>query len=391
MYSLLGRLRGARYKGIDILVENSVITFGQKTVTHQYPNTNRTEVEYLGLADDQFELDIYVYGAGLIEKRAKLKKALANGKDGKLIHPFEGEVEVAVVAQPTITDDIGKSGITKFTVTFQKVTPQSYPSKSSGWSLANIAQAVNDIVDAVNDTIDGITNTFSPSVLSNAIGLNDLMDSFDNAMNVTYKLTDKATELNEGILDFKRKLNTYAQFPSDMKASFKSLWNTINFIATSNSEQIKVLKIFYTFGDDYRVISTSTLERTERKKNQDTLVNAVLANSLALSFGTAAVIDYTNQEQLDEIRTTLEDQFEKVKELLNNDILQLIEDLRNQTLGYLDDLSLAEVIEIDTVPTSVLLLSYQLYGTVDRYSDVYNLNKPYNPAFISGTVKVFNE
>ena len=391
MYNTLGRLRRASYKGIEIFVNDSAIIFGQKAATHQYPNANRTEVEYLGIADDKFVLEIFVHGAGLIEKRRRLKEALSEGKDGKLVHPFEGDVNVAVSEQPTVIDNFRELGLTKFTVTFQKVDEQAYPSESTGWSLANIAGGINDVIDAVDERLDAITMVFSPNAIANKTGLTELMDSFDNAMRFTYKLADKATELNEGILDFKRKINTYAYTPTLLKTAFTNLFTTIDFVAQNNKDQIGVLKQFYDFGSQNRVITEDTLERTERAKNQDILTNAVLANSIVLSYGTAVVIDYGNQEELAIVRNAIEDQYDAIKEDLSNSIRLLIEIVRSSALGYLEGLDIAGIREIQTHPTSLTLLGFSIYGNLSKYDALFRLNKTPDPAFVSGTVKVFDD
>ena len=389
-YALLGRLRAASYKGVKFLIKDSSISFGQKTVVHRYPNSNKTLVEYLGLDEQSFELDLYIHGSGLLEKRKKLKAKLEEGKDGLLIHPYEGEFNCAVVGRPTIRENDPELGICRFTVTFQKTTPETYPSVS-GNTKPSILRAIDSAISAVSDTFDNITTNYGENAIAEGLKLNDIADTFDNAMGLTYKLTDKANELKEDLLDFKAKITTYIQAPSDLATALSQLWGTFAYVATSPTEQFRITKQFYTFGNDDRHITQSTLERTEKAKNAGILNNAMQAIALAESYGTASLIEYDNSDQLDQIRQEIEDQYDSIRDNLDVNVLAQIDTLRALTLQYLDNLEVAEVINYETQLTSVMLLGYRLYGTVERYDEILGLNSIENPSFISGTVKVLNE
>ena len=74
--ALIDKLQKASFKGVDFLVENSSISFGQKTVVHEYPNSKRVEIEFLDNRPDIFDLDIYINSVGndYLSKRNALKK-----------------------------------------------------------------------------------------------------------------------------------------------------------------------------------------------------------------------------------------------------------------------------------------------------------------------------
>lgn len=388
-YALIGRLREASFRGVSFLVSNSSIQFGQKNAVYQYPGTNKTEVKYLGEAEDRFSLDLYVHGSGLIEKRRRLKDALKQGKDGTLIHPYEGEINCAVLSA-RVNDNDRNLGISRFTVVFQKTTATPQPTESAN-NTAGILGAINSFLSESENTIDFITNNYSPNAIAQASKLNNVFDTFDSAVRLTYKVADKANEFNQELDDFKRKINVYVSTPSVLKDAFTSLFNSFNFIAEDSVEQLRLWTSFFQFGDDDREIDETTLERKERASNNRIINNAMKANSLALAYGTIVEIEPATSDDVDNLRQLVEDQYEAIKEDLDNDVVNALDDVRELTLNYMDNLDVANVVTYDTQSTSLVLLTHALYGNQDNYDTLNDLNKFDDPAFIQGEVDVINE
>lgn len=388
--ALLGRMRKASFKGVSFLVKNSNIVFGQQTVTHKYPNSDKTEVEFLGLSgSDRFDLELIVHGADYLEKRNRLKKILEEPSLGLLIHPFQGEIKCSVVSASLVEND-ANLGLAKFSVTFQKSNDPSYPTTATNTKNL-ILRNLDAVLNKTSSLCDSLTSDYSNNSILTATKLGDVADSFDNALALTYKLTDKANEISTNLLDFKSKINTYALTPNLLGSSLKKLWDNLNFISSDNKEQIRILKSFYSFGSLDMSVPENTLERIERKKTFKAINDTMIVNSLALSYATASEIDYDNDQDLQSTINDIEAQFDSKKEDLNNDIIDELNNIRENTLAYLSNLDLVTVTEKEIKPTSLVLLSFQQYGTVEKYDSLLTLNKFYDPAFIKGKVKILNE
>ncbi len=387
--ALLGRLREAKYKGVSVLIENSSIRFGQKTVTHQYPDSNRTEVEFLGLAEDQFQIDLYVKGPSLLEKRNRLKKKLEEASLGKLVHPYQGEILVAAV-NCELREVDKRFGISGFTVTFQQASDPSYPSVSEN-TKPLILKGIDAVLDIIEDGFDSLTAVFSDNAILTGTKLDDVFDTFDNASRLTYKVADKANELNEGILDFQDKIANYATAPATLGLALKNLFRTFDFASSDNKSQFEIWKSFFGFGSDDETIVEDSMAHIERKKTFKAINDCMNVNSLALAYGTISQIEFANDDELAAARIAIEDQYEDIKQDLDNDIIANLDTLRTNTLAYLDSLDLADVTETEIQPTSILLLAWDNYGDIDKYDDLFYLNQPYDPGFISGTVKILSQ
>jgi prophage DNA circulation protein len=386
---LLGRLREAKYKGVSFLVKNSSISFGQKNVVHKYPNSKRTEVEALGLNGDEFNLDLYLHGSGLIEKRNRLKTKLSDGVAGKLIHPISGEVYCFPV-RCEVKELDKEFGIVSFSVTFQMCDEPAYPSVSQS-TKPLILRGVDAVLDAVESGFDSLTAAYSNNAILTSTKLNDVIDTFDKASALTYKIADKANEINEDITDFRNKIYSYALAPATLGAALKSLFNTFNFASSDNNAQLKIWASVFGYGSTETAIEENTMERIERKKTFKAINDCMNVNALAMAYGTASEIEYNNDDELIAVREQIEAQYEDIKENINPSILSELDTLRNNTLAYLDSLDLAHITTSKIQSTSILLLAFQNYGDISKYDDLFYLNKPLDPAFIQGEVKILSE
>ena len=387
---LLGRLREASFKGVPCKVKNSKILFGQKTIKHKFPDSNRTEVEFQGLDEDQFQLEIYVHGSGLIEKRNRLKQKLEEPSIGKLVHPYSGEVNCAAMGPIELTENDKEFGISMFSVVFQKSSDPSFPSVSEN-TKPLILSGIDDVLNTIETKFDSLTAVFSDNSILTATKLTDVFDTFDKASRLTYKIADKANELKEGIDDFQSKIYTYALAPASLGAAIKNLFSIFNFASSDDRDQLKIIKSMFNFGNLDSTILEDTMARIERKKTFKAINDSINVNSMALAYGTASEIDFANDDELAIVRDDLESQFEIIKEDLDLDVLADLEILRNNTLAFLDSLDLADVTTATVQDTSILLLAFNNYGDIERYDDLFYLNKPYDPAFIKDEVKILSE
>jgi prophage DNA circulation protein len=387
--ALLGRLRQAKYKDVSVLIENSSIRFGQKTVTHQYPDSNRTEVEFLGLAEDQFQIDLYIKGPSLLEKRKRLKQKLEEPSLGKLVHPYQGEILCAAI-NCEVKEVDKRFGISGFTVTFQQASNPSYPDTSEN-TKPLILRGIDTVLGVIEDGFDSLTAVFSDNAILTATKLNDIFDTFDNAASLTYKVADKANELNEGILDFQDKIASYAVAPATLGLALKNLFSTFNFASSDNKSQLEIWKSMFSFGSWDDTINEDTMAHIERKKTFKAINDCINVNALAMAYGTISQIEFSNDDELAVSRAAIEDQYEDIKQDLDNDVIAELDTLRTNTLAYLDSLDLADVTTTTVQPTCILLLAYDNYGDIDKYDDLFYLNEPYDPGFIKGSVKILSE
>lgn len=132
MADILSQLNRGSYKSIPMLVSSSEVRTGRKTTSHEYPLSDRREIEDLGKFPVIIKIQFIVSDAfgDYFSERKKMISALNEGKIGKLIDPWNGEFNVRLLEPIVFDDAITKIGITTFSVTFGETSKLDNPKKA---------------------------------------------------------------------------------------------------------------------------------------------------------------------------------------------------------------------------------------------------------------------
>lgn len=393
--SLLTRLYEASFKGTGFLVENSSITFGQKTVVHDFPNTNKTEVEFLGLSEDEFSLDIYINSVqdDYLDKRSRLKTALSEGSPGILIHPYEGQVFCSVVGQVTLVENDKTHGIAKFSVTFKKTTLKINPSQASNNSsiiretFITTKQLLNSNVKA-----EYIINKLYPNMFVTAKDkLNDLSSTFSIIQDIVPIEDDSATNIEKQQETFDENIVQSAQDPETLSEQLGDLFETIDGASEDSFNNITIYREFFTYGDDDKIITAITVEERENNANKILLNQYVQGYALSLCYNAVALINFEDNVQLDTVDAILEAQYKKIIDDFQGNARYEIIKLRNQTRLYLTNQEVKRVVDAEVQGNPLTKITYLNYGNLDNFNRIYELNDKADPSFYIGNIKLLTE
>lgn len=114
-------------------------------------------------------------------------------------------------------------------------------------------------------------------------------------------------------------------------------------------------------------------------------------------FDAATLISYTNDQQIDAIELQLNSKFDDFVNnesvFISDDMLAKIDEFRILMKSFFDQerLNVSKVVEIEAKEQPLAVLAYRYYGNTDNYSDLLTLNHIFNPARVSGTLKVLQE
>ena len=163
------RLRKASFKGVSFEVESSGLTFGRRTVTHEYPQRDKPYVEDLGKATRTFTLQGFVIGDDYIAHAKRLIKVFEENGPGILVHPWLGKLTVHAIDTPSVTWDLSL-GYARFTMTFLEPGELENPGIAQSWG-SELRQLADDIYTAACENF-GINFD-----IDNALGLvNDIAE-----------------------------------------------------------------------------------------------------------------------------------------------------------------------------------------------------------------------
>lgn len=181
--SWLDNLQSASFRGVPFKVMDSDVGVGRRNVLHQYPFKDVPYVEDLGADADEFSLNAYIvqnlensfdYFAG----RDALIGAIKEAGPGTLIHPFLGELTVAVLGKARISESFTEGGIARFSITFVQAGENKFP-QSPQDNVGAVDDAVDVSLDNLGDVTDAKYSQTNMPGFAVAQAINDVTSGFN--------------------------------------------------------------------------------------------------------------------------------------------------------------------------------------------------------------------
>lgn len=385
----LAELRGASFRGVRFLIGNVSTTGGRKQVVHEFPNSDRREIDDLGLLNKTYSV------TGLVttsDARDRLLSALDTKGSGELIHPTFGTISVS--SQPyTATETTRELGVIKFQMSFIRTEQQLFP-VSSPAKQAEISDQADAVISATNDEIE---NSFEVEGIAN----------FDSAKE---KLIDTADELTEqsllssidknkvsiftkAVVIYKDGLNSNIFDPKTLAVTFTNMAKEFGVLSQDAQTMINLTVGMIDFGSGDNSTPRTTASRKQREDNRELLNSSTRFNAMAQIYNQAANIEFANADDLEELEQTLEDLYQSVinDNNLSEETNDLLIDLRTSVQTLLDSATqaafkVATVDDIQVQPASILAYAY--YGSTDKAEDITSLNNEVDVSFMKGSVSI---
>ena len=390
--ALIDRLRRATFKGAEFLVETSSISFGQKTVVHNYPNSDRTEVEFLGQSEDIFSLEIYIHSIenDYIGKRNLLKSILSSPGTGLLVHPYEGEIRCSVVDKVTLVEEDRSLGIAKFSVTFQKTSKYLYPTAALN-NITKIRNLYIQLKNAYKNKVideyffeDYLPATFTQTKHT----LTALHKEFEIIKSIAPLDKDNESKYDKSIKAFEDNINSSSSDSEILAENIDNVVADLDNLAANDIDNINLYGSLYDFGGQTLIVPELTVEARIINNNYSLISNYINILALGLSYNVIALIDFVTDQELNFYEQLLETQYQYVFPNLSSDIGAILNQLRNEITKFFDAQDVRRVIIKEVTGNPLVKLCYLLYGNTDDYERIYNLNNRLSPVWYEGDVKV---
>ena len=400
-------LRKASYEGIQFDVDSATLSFGRRTVTHEFPQRDTSYVEDLGKATRQFSIQGFIVGDDFIDRSKRLIDKIESqvGTDrranhGKLVHPWLGSLEVTPIDNPSITYDRAKRFCT-FTLTFLEAGGES-TKKTTSWANKLLSKAdalyakifgdwtpdkIAGIVDDVTSQINSCAAVLSNCQFAQMFNLgNDILEMGHDIATSLYNKKEQARSSLLGALG----LSQYAQSTTDWKLAS---------IKCTDAITLPVLKPVNVAS------STGTSKKLSDKERINEAVDEIKKNFrlvlIANAMGAISMIGEDNDvdtdsnskktlsdEQILKIRNNLLDAIDA--EMLiqgtddNQDYLDLVDSYVAVYKFLTEKLNGDSGIETVTLKQSEpsFVLAYDKYGDSTRADEIAERNDVINPLFM---------
>jgi ABC-type transporter Mla subunit MlaD len=387
------KLRQASFKGVEFFYQDSTIDGGRKTITHEYPDTNTRYVEDLGKLEKSFSITAMVDNNVNYSSRDALIDVLEQEGVGVLIHPEYGTNNVALKGY-SVSNNINNLGVTTFNMTFEVAEQNRFPQTTKGNKgfLANLKSSLFGTNEAAFDAAwESVVNK---------------KQQFDSAVNTTKQASREIQRVSatiegavDGLSDYVTTLNQLVddaaelvQTPSDLSTKLSLMFSNLEVAYNKTEDVFDVASELFGFDQTDRNSSGSSTQQTQIKNNQDQINNFINAGAMATAYNAAANITFTNFDQVNEVNTKLEDGFAALPSNLDKDVYKSLLEMRIQTNEILTNLaiSLPRVSTYNTRKVSLNVLTYNLYGSLDKKDDVKMLNDFLDTSRIEGEIKILS-
>lgn len=400
-------LREASYEGIRFDVDSATLTFGRRTVTHEFPQRDTSYVEDLGKATRQFSIQGFIVGDDFIDRSKRLIDKIESqvGTDrranhGKLVHPWLGSLEVTPIDNPSITYDKAKR-ICTFTLTFLEAGNES-TKKTTSWANQLLSKAdalyakifgdwtpdkIAGIVDDVTSQINSCAAVLSSCQFAQMFNLgNDILEMGHDIATSLYNKKEQARSSLLGALG----LSQYAQSTTDWKLAS---------IKCTDAITLPVLKPVNVAS------STGTSKKLSDKERINEAVDEIKKNFrlvlIANAMGAISMIGEDNDVETDSNskKTLSDEQILKIRNNLldaidaemliqgtddNQDYLDLVDSYVAVYKFLTEKLNGDSGIETVTLKQSEpsFVLAYDKYGDSTRADEIAERNDVINPLFM---------
>ena len=386
------RLERASFKGVEFFWRSGSLEEGQKTVVHEFPNTNRRVIEDLGILQGTFTIQGITHGFGSDYKRNRdaLREALATGGDGILKHPLYGSMIVKAQVY-TLTEDSKSLGQASFEMVFKRSDNPSFPTSTGNrFTLLNnavlgtIAAIAADIADRfaiVTGVVENVQDAFAR--------VDGMADEF---LELTRVITEPIDDFTAQIGQVKDSIGVLIATPDLLGGSITGMFTAFQSLGSSSTDQFNLNRGFYSFGDENEPLEYDTGAAIERERNAQVLNLAAQASSLAYNYGLVREIDFVTENELDGIRQDLEDQYDAIADSLSNEVVEAIEECRSLASQILEqtEINIFRIVTTDTNPIPVGVLTYAFYGDLENEQTLIELNDVIDSSRVDGEFLVFS-
>lgn len=403
----------AAFRGAEFLIDpDATTTGGRKTVTHEFLNSSRRNVEDLGPLLKTFQIRATITDfkevrggvlstrLGYFEARDRLIKALEQPGVGVLIHPFLGRVNV--VAKPySFTESTGDIGRAVFTLVFEAADEAVLPTIRAG-SPGAVAR-VSTTTDNASEELTGaqvspLANAPSQFSQTKAL-LDEVGTAFTDIVELFSQGNQAVAQLSADIQNFQDNIVSLINNPLALANGIRGIFDQIRVVLAVPEERLDVIKKLFGFNSESENLSIDTdvgnaiSENTALAiQNEKTITLHIRVNALSIAYTALATIEFTSIQDLDNSAATVEAEYQSIiaDPFLPSEIANNLSDLRKETNLVLQArrLSVNRVIEVDINSTPVQVLAYQLYGQTTRAEDLVDLNDDPDVSTYEGLIKV---
>lgn len=359
-------------------------TLSGKNKKSDYKNPlSSNEVVDLGKAQEKLNISVRVISDALSEQ---LLNICRNVREVVVRDKFKGEFRV-YIDDYEITNSDDSIQFTIFNLKLTILEDIEEPTQDLNTTVSNDALLLENEIDNIPDPIN--TPSFITALQD---GFADTLVAINQASNFIESSITQAQNYANSVEDFKTSIKSMAYKFEVYKNKIKSLKSELFQVFASpesankgiNSIPVAVIA---------EASTRSSLDKTFTE-NSNKIAQAQNLTAASLKLQLIAETDFLNseeaitaqQETLQRLDTISDSEDVDPEQTIND----LIQSIRDNLSKYIRSLDLSQIVEIEVRNKPLLVLSYDLYGTIDRAYEIKELNNLIEDDYVTGTIKVLS-
>jgi len=334
---------------------------------------------------------------------------------GELIHPLYGKMIAQLAGTYKINESISEQGRALFTATFLRVDSFSLNTQPTKRTIDkdrdNVQKGAVNSTKGVESNSDEPIYTY-PTTENSNIGVDGLgtvpkiQNEFLNGVNVIKSnitnISAKFSSIARLItnpLDYSKYSALIREFELTGLIKIADIIDGVGELFTQGRNAVddaelwlSGIKSTYGYNDDIDESTPTTRQKAEQQGNEIAFRNLIQVIGVAQASLAMIEIDYSTDEDFQSEVDSIMTQIDKVSNLsgLDPELFDLLKDLKNNLRQAIDQelLSIFRVETITVRTTTLTSLVHSLYGNLDNYDLIRDLNSFDEPSFVEGEVKV---
>ena len=376
------RLKTASFRGFEFKVLAAEVELGRRTVDHEYPGRDLSDVEDQGQRSRLFRVVAFVVGPDHDLLAGQFQDLIEAGTAGDLVHPWMGRHLVKPIDAHRL--ESGRDlNTTVFEVRFQQVSaqragPPSDPAFELGQAAARARAAAGGELAA------GAVDSGVPSWV--VAGLQSGLSVLSKTLGALHFAQDLASDVSL----FARALNVLVNnavslllAPAELAEAVLTAVDSINATAANGVGAFYAYQVLFDLAVG-RVPGTSALAE-QANRNQDLVLLAARTAAVYGACGAVRRGEWPSEEALAEAEEAVLLAVDALEEDAGDDLFQELERLR---AAFVDALAaqgpLVETRRTVTLPRSrpALVVAYSVFDDVARDVDVLLASQCRDPLFV---------